>query len=137
VRTVSASLAVLLATAIAQAVVFVATDSVALLRLVNPQAIDHLGAVALAGAAGFAGNEIAARVRLRAGARLESPALIADGNHARVDGLVSLAVVASAAVVAIGFDAGDPLIGLAITLVILRITWQSWQTIAGHGHHHR
>jgi cation diffusion facilitator family transporter len=184
VRAVSASLVVLLATAVAQAVVFVATSSVALLadlihnvgdaltaiplgaafllrspraekragyfvvgaifvsaivaaveavdRLINPRGVHHLGVLALAGVMGFVGNEVAAQIRLRAGRRLDSPALIADGNHARVDGLVSLAVVASAAVVALGLDAGDPLIGLAITLVILRITWQSWRTITGH-----
>jgi divalent metal cation (Fe/Co/Zn/Cd) transporter len=50
--------------------------------------------------------------------------------------LLATAIAQAVAVVAIGFDAGDPLIGLAITLVILRITWQSWQTIAGHGYHH-
>jgi cation diffusion facilitator family transporter len=104
-------------------------------RLVHPQHIDNLLVLALAGAIGFAGNELAAQVRLRAGARLESPALIADGNHARTDGLVSLAVVASAIVVALGLDVADPLIGLAITVVILRITWQSWRTITGRGHH--
>ena len=98
-------------------------------RLIHPRTLDHLAVVAAAGAIGFVGNEIAARVRLRAGARLNSPALIADGNHARVDGFVSLAVVASAGVVALGFERGDPLIGLIITLVILRITWQSIQTI--------
>jgi divalent metal cation (Fe/Co/Zn/Cd) transporter len=65
---------------------------------------------------------------------LDSPALIADGNHARADAYVSLAVVGSAVVVALGFTAGDALIGLAITLVILRITWQSWRTVRGHGH---
>jgi len=98
-------------------------------RLINPQALDNLGILAAAGAAGFIGNEIAAQVRLRAGRRLSSPALIADGNHARTDGLVSLAVVASAIVVALGFNLGDPIIGLVITAVILRITWQSFQTI--------
>jgi divalent metal cation (Fe/Co/Zn/Cd) transporter len=72
---------------------------------------------------GFVGNELAARVRLRAGKRLSSPALIADGNHARVDGFVSFGVVASAIVVSLGAEIGDPIIGLAITLVILRITW--------------
>jgi divalent metal cation (Fe/Co/Zn/Cd) transporter len=85
--------------------------------------------LALAGAIGFGGNELAARIRLRAGRRLSSPALVADGNHARIDGFVSLGVVASAAVVALGAQIGDPLIGLAITLVILRITWQSWRTV--------
>lgn len=98
-------------------------------RLINPQTLDHLGILAAAGAIGFTGNEIAARVRLGAGKRLNSPALIADGNHARTDGLVSLAVVTSAIVVALGFELGDPIIGLVITLVILRITWQSFQTI--------
>ena len=98
-------------------------------RLIHPQSLDHLGILVAAGAIGFAGNEIAAQIRLRAGKRLNSPALIADGNHARTDGLVSLAVVASSIVVALGFELGDPIIGLAITLVILRITWQSFQTI--------
>jgi len=184
---VAASLAVLLATALAQAGIFFATSSVALLadlihnvgdaltaiplgaafllrspkaervagyfvvlailisaavagieaidRLVHPRTIDHLWALALAGVIGFAGNEIASRIRLRAGRRLNSPALIADGNHARADGYVSLSVVLSAAISAIGLERADPLIGLAITLVILRITWQSWRTIRGHDHH--
>ena len=79
---------------------------------------------------GFIGNEIAAQVRLRAGHRLQSPALVADGKHARVDGFVSLGVLASAAVVAIGLKLADPIIGLVITLVILHITWESWQTIS-------
>jgi cation diffusion facilitator family transporter len=99
------------------------------LRLIDPQDLDHLGALAIAGLVGFAGNEIAARVRLREGARLNSPALVADGRHARADGFVSLSVVAGAAVVALGFRLGDPIIGLVITVVILRITWQSIQTI--------
>ena len=98
-------------------------------RLINPQHIDHLPALALAGIIGFAGNEIAARIRLRAGRNLNSPAMIADGNHARTDGFVSLAVVASAIVVALGLDVGDPIIGVTITVVILRITWQSFQTV--------
>lgn len=85
--------------------------------------------LAVAGAVGFVGNEIAAYVRLRAGRRLDSPALIADGYHARTDGLVSLGVVLSAAVVGLGAEIADPLIGLAITLVILRITLHSWRTV--------
>jgi len=183
-RAVSISLAVLLLTALAQAVVYVATGSVALLsdlvhnagdaltaiplgaafvlrshvaekragyfvvatifasacvaaaeavqRLIHPERLDHLAALAFAGAIGFAGNEIAARVRLRAGRRLDSAALIADGRHARTDGFVSLGVVASAATSALGFELGDPLIGLAIALVILRVTWQSFVTVRRH-----
>ena len=179
--TVALSLAVLLATAAAQTLVFLGTRSVALLadlihnfgdaltaiplaiafflrsfvaekragyfvvaaifvsacvagveavvRLVDPEPLERLGILAAAGAIGFIGNEIAAQVRLRGGRRLNSSALVADGYHARTDGFVSLGVVASAGVVALGFELGDPLIGLVITLVILRITWQSIQTI--------
>ena len=105
-------------------------------RLIHPSPPDHLWALAAAGAIGFAGNHVAARVRTRAGHRLDSAALIADGNHARADAYVSLAVIASAAVVAIGLPLADPLIGLAITVVILRITWQSWGTVRGHDHRH-
>lgn len=101
----------------------------AVLRLLNPQDLEHLGTLAVAGLVGFVGNEVAAQVRLRGGKRLNSPALIADGHHARVDGFVSLAVVASAAAVALGFRLGDPIIGLLITVVILRITWQAIPTI--------
>ena len=109
----------------------------AIARLIDPQEVDHLGALAIAGALGFGGNWLAAIVRTRAGYRLDSPALIADGDHARADAYVSLAVIASAAVVAIGLDIADPLIGLAITLVILRITWQSWRTVrSGEAHQH-
>ncbi len=105
-------------------------------RLIHPSAPTHLAALALAGAIGYVGNFLAARIRLSAGRRLESPALIADGNHARADSYVSLAVIVSAIVVALGAPVADPLIGLAITLVILRITWQSWRTVHGHDHHH-
>jgi len=82
------------------------------------------------------GYLVAARIRTRAGRRLASPALVADGDHARADAYVSLAVIASAIAVALGAGVADPLIGLAITAVILRITWQSWRTVSGQGHHH-
>jgi cation diffusion facilitator family transporter len=101
------------------------------LRLIDPQPLSHLGVLATAGVIGFAGNELAARVRLRAGRRLASPALIADGNHARVDGFVSLGVIASAVGVWLGAEIADPLVGLVITLVILKITWDSWRTVRG------
>jgi divalent metal cation (Fe/Co/Zn/Cd) transporter len=70
-------------------------------RLLHPQTLNHLGVLAAAGVVGFAGNEIAAQVRLRGGRRLASPALIADGNHARV-----------------------------ITVVILKVTWDSWRVVS-------
>jgi divalent metal cation (Fe/Co/Zn/Cd) transporter len=181
-RTVAISLTVLGAAAVIQAIIFVASGSVALLadvihnfgdaltavplgiafllrshraekvaglfvvlaifvsaavalyetiqRLLHPQHLSHLGILAAAGVIGFAGNEIAARVRLRGGKRLNSPALIADGNHARVDGYVSLSVIASAFLVWVGLERADPMIGLVITLVILKITWDSWRVVS-------
>jgi cation diffusion facilitator family transporter len=102
-------------------------------RFIHPRSLLQLWLLAGAGIVGFIGNEIAAQVRLRAGRRLDSPALVADGQHARVDGFVSLGVLASAAVVALGVPLADPIIGLVITVVILKITWDSWQTI--HGRH--
>jgi cation diffusion facilitator family transporter len=108
----------------------------AVLRLIHRSPPTHLGVLAAAGLIGYLGNFIAARVRMRAGRRLDSPALIADGDHAAADAYVSLAVIASATVVAIGLPVADPLIGLAITFVILRITWQSWKTVRGHDHGH-
>jgi cation diffusion facilitator family transporter len=103
-------------------------------RLLHPQEVEALVPLAAAGALGLAGNWIAAMIRTRAGRRLDSAALIADGAHARADAYVSLAVIASAGALAAGLDVFDPLIGLAITLIILRITWQSWRTVR-HQHH--
>jgi cation diffusion facilitator family transporter len=100
-------------------------------RLIHPQTPTHLVALAAAGLIGFTGNWIAAGIRTGAGKRLDSAALIADGNHARADSYVSLAVIASAAVVALGVPVADPLIGLAITSVILKITLDSWRTVRG------
>ena len=107
-------------------------------RLITRRPPDHLGALALAGAVGVAGNALAARVRTRAGRRLGSPALVADGAHARSDALVSAGVILSAVVVAAGFPIADPLIGLVITAMILHITWESWRTVRSgrpHSHH--
>jgi cation diffusion facilitator family transporter len=100
-----------------------------ILRFIHPHTLTHLWWLAAAGVIGFAGNEVAARIRSRAGQRLDSPALIADGNHARTDGFVSLGVLASAAAVALGAPVADPVIGLMITLVILYVTRQSWHTV--------
>jgi cation diffusion facilitator family transporter len=106
----------------------------AVMRFIHPEALSHLWVLAAAGALGFVGNEIAAQIRLRAGRNLTSPALIADGNHARVDGFVSLGVIVTAGLVAAGLPRADPIVGVAITLVILKITWDSWRTIR-HGIH--
>jgi cation diffusion facilitator family transporter len=189
VRAVALALAILAATAVAQALVFALTGSLALLadlihnggdaltaiplgiafalrseraerlaglavvlaifasacvaayeaiaRLIHPSTPDHLVVLALAGVVGFAGNGLAGVVRTRAGHRLYSPALIADGEHARVDAYVSLAVIASAVAIAAGAPILDPIIGLVMTAVILRITRASWRTVRGkHPHQH-
>jgi cation diffusion facilitator family transporter len=104
-------------------------------RLLYPTVPDHLAALAVAGGIGAVANFLAALLRIRGGRRLDSPALIADGQHARADAYVSSAVVLSAGVVALGIRIADPLIGLAITFVILHITWQSWRTIQGSHPH--
>jgi len=121
-----AGLAVVLAIFVSACVALYET----IMRFIHPHQLTHLWVLAAAGAIGFIGNEIAAQVRLRGGRRLSSPALIADGNHARIDGFVSLGVVASAIVVALGAKIADPIIGLAITVVILKITWDSWRTVS-------
>ena len=82
-------------------------------RLLDPQAVAHLSAVAVAGVIGFAGNEIVARYRIRVGREIGSAALVADGLHARTDGFTSLAVLVGAAGVAIGWPWADPVVGLA------------------------
>ena len=120
-----AGLAVVLAIFVSACVALYET----VLRFVHPHELSHLWALAGAGLIGFAGNELAAQVRLSAGRRLASAAMIADGKHARIDGFVSLGVVATAIVVALGFQIADPVIGLAITLVILRITWEAWHEV--------
>lgn len=107
----------------------------AVLRLVHPSAPRHLAALAIAGAVGYLGNLIASRIRGSAGRRLRSPALIADARHASADAYVSLTVIAAAVFVALGAPIADPLLGLLVTVVILRITWQSWGTVRGHHPH--
>ncbi len=101
----------------------------AIQRIINPQRPGFLLAVAIAGVVGFVGNEWVAVYRIRTGRRIGSAALVADGYHARVDGFTSLAVVAGAIGVALGFDLADPIVGLAISVVILRIVWTSGKEI--------
>jgi cation diffusion facilitator family transporter len=125
-----AGLAVVLAIFISACVAGV----VAVEKIINPDEPRHLLALGIAGLVGFAGNEIAAQVRLGAGRRLESPALVADGYHARTDGIVSLGVVLSAVLVALGLPLADPIIAIAITVLILQITVQSWRTVREHRH---
>lgn len=105
----------------------------AIQRLISPQHPTHLLALGFAGLVGVLGNEIAAQVRLRGGHKINSPALIADGKHARVDGIVSASVILSAIAVAVGAPIVDPLVGLAISVLLLKITWDSWKVISQAG----
>ena len=98
-------------------------------RIFHPQAISALMWVALAGLIGFIGNEIVAVLRLRVGRQINSAALIADGYHARTDGLTSLAVVGGALGVWLGYPLADPIIGLLITIAIFGIVWQSAKSV--------
>ena len=101
----------------------------ALSRLMHPQAIQQLVWLTVAGLVGFLGNEAVAVFRIRVGRQINSTALIADGYHARTDGLTSLAVVLGAAGVWLGFPLADPIIGLLITMAILGIVWQSARAV--------
>jgi len=90
-------------------------------KLIDPEPVTHLWWVAAAAIIGFAGNEAVAVFRIRVGKQIGSAALIADGQHSRVDGFTSLAVLLGAIGVALGAPIFDPIIGLAITVAILFI----------------
>ena len=107
----------------------IATGYESVERFLHPQQLEHLEAIAIAGFIGFIGNELIALLRLRVGKEIGSAALIADGYHARMDGLVSLAVLISAIGTYWGYDWVDPAIGLVITAVLLKIVWEAAQTV--------
>ena len=94
-------------------------------RLLHPHKVSDLGAVAAAAVAGFAGNELVARYRIRAGRRIGSAALVADGVHARADGFTSLAVLAGAGGVALGWDWADAVVGVLIAIAIAVVLGQA------------
>ncbi len=100
-------------------------------RLINPREIHYVAAVAAGGAIGFLGNEAVAIFRIRVGREINSAALIADGQHARVDGLTSLAVLVGAVAVWAGFPLADPIAGIVITLVIAKIVIDSAKSVFG------
>jgi cation diffusion facilitator family transporter len=98
-------------------------------RLFNPQPVGYLWAVIMAAIVGFVGNEAVAILRIKIGTEIGSAALVADGYHARVDGLTSLAVLFGAFGVWLGYPLADPLVGLLITAVIFRIVWESGSAV--------
>jgi cation diffusion facilitator family transporter len=101
----------------------------AVTRLLRPQRVSDLAAVAVAALVGFAGNELVARYRVRVGREIGSAALVADGLHARTDGFTSLAVLLGAGGVALGWNWADPVIGLVITVAILTVLYQAAREI--------
>jgi len=98
-------------------------------KFFNPGEVTNLGAVAAAAVIGFLGNEAVAILQIRTGKRIGSAALVADGQHARTDGLTSLAVLLAAGGVWLGFPLLDPIIGVLIGIAILFITWDATKTI--------
>ena len=98
-------------------------------RLFHPSEVGYLWAVAAASVTGFLGNECVAIFRIRVGKEIGSAALVADGYHARVDGLTSLAVLFGAAGIWLGFPLADPIVGLLITAIIARVVWQSGRSV--------
>ena len=98
-------------------------------RLINPQPLSYLGWEAAAALVGFVGNEVVAILQIKKGRKIGSAAMVADGMHARTDGLTSLAVLVAAAGSWLGYPIVDPIIGLLIGVAILFITWDAMKTI--------
>lgn len=94
-------------------------------RLMHPRDVHQLALVAGAAVVGFIGNELVAQYRIAVGRRIGSAALVADGLHARTDGLTSLAVLLGAGGVALGWAWADPVVGLIITVAILAVLRQA------------
>jgi cation diffusion facilitator family transporter len=97
--------------------------------LFHPRDVKFLWAVVIASFVGFIGNEWVARFRIKVGDEIGSAALVADGYHARVDGLTSLAVFFGMVGVWLGYPFADPVAGIFITGAILRIVWHSGKTV--------
>jgi cation diffusion facilitator family transporter len=94
-------------------------------RLRHPQDVQHIGWVMVAAVIGMVGNEAVAAYRIRVGRKIGSASLVADGLHARSDGLTSLAVLVGAVGVAAGWEWADPAVGLGISAAILLVLIQA------------
>jgi cation diffusion facilitator family transporter len=112
-------------------ILFTAGEAIyqSILKIIQPEPIRNLGWVAAAAIIGFLGNELVAIYRIRTGKQIGSAALVADGYHARTDGFTSLAVLAGAIGVWLGFPLLDPLVGLGIGVAILIIVWRTGREI--------
>ncbi len=90
-------------------------------KLIAPEPVQNIGWVIAAAIVGFIGNEAVAWFRIKVGQDIGSAALVADGQHARIDGLTSLAVLFGAFGVMLGFPQADPIVGILIGVAILFI----------------
>ena len=118
---------VLIVLSIAFSASYILYESIA--KLINPQPLTNLGWVAAAAIIGFVGNELVAVMQMRVGHKIGSDAMIADGQHARVDGLTSLAVLIAVFGTWIGFPILDPIIGIVIGIAIIGITWNAVKAV--------
>ena len=98
-------------------------------RLIHPYTVRYLQTIVVAALIGFLGNEAVAQFRIRVGKEIGSAALTADGYHARVDGLTSLAVLFGAIGVWLDYPLADPIVGILITAAIIRIVWKSGKAV--------
>jgi cation diffusion facilitator family transporter len=98
-------------------------------KLVNPEPVQNLQWVMVAAVIGFLGNELVAIFRIRVGREIGSAALEADGQHARTDGLASLAVLIGAIAVWAGYPQADPIVGLLITIPILLVVFEAAKSV--------
>ncbi len=98
-------------------------------RLLNPLPLENLEWIALASLVGFVGNELVALMQIRVGRRIGSDAMIADGQHALIDGLTSLAVLIAVIGSLIGLPILDPIVGVVIGIAIIGITWNAIKAV--------
>ena len=100
-------------------------------HLLHRQTLTNAALAMVVAGAGFLGNEAAAQYKVRAGRRLHSTSLIADGQHSRVDGLASLGALAGVAGASLGAPILDPVAGLVITVIIAVVAWETARTVTG------
>ena len=98
-------------------------------KLFNPEPIHHVPWVVVAAIIGFLGNEMVALFQIQAGNRIGSASLVADGLHARIDGITSLVVLVAVAGSLLGYPIVDPIVGILIGVTILFIARDATRSI--------